>query len=77
MGQERQAARRRKAFRGYQLNRALVKLARPDAIIMHCLPAHRGEEITDDVMDSPRSVIVHQAENRLHMQKAILEWLLS
>jgi len=76
MGQERQAARRRKLFRGYQLNRALVKLARPDAIIMHCLPAHRGEEITDEVMDSPQSAIFQQAENRLHMQKAILEWLL-
>jgi len=76
MGQERQAARRRKAFRGYQLNRSLVKRARTDAIIMHCLPAHRGEEITDDVMDSPHSAIFQQAENRLHMQKAILEWLL-
>jgi ornithine carbamoyltransferase len=76
MGQERQAARRRKGFRGYQLNRSLVKLARPDAIIMHCLPAHRGEEITDEVMDSPRAVIFQQAENRLHMQKALLEWLL-
>jgi ornithine carbamoyltransferase len=77
MGQERQAARRRKNFRGFQLNRSLVKLARPDAIIMHCLPAHRGEEITDEVMDSPRSVIFQQAQNRLHMQKAILEWLLA
>ena len=76
MGQEHQAGRRRKSFRGYQLNRALVKLARPEAIIMHCLPAHRGEEITDEVMDSPRSVIFQQAQNRLHMQKAILEWLL-
>ena len=76
MGQERQAKRRRKNFRGFQLNRALVKLARPEAIIMHCLPAHRGEEITDEVMDSPRSRIFQQAENRLHMQKAILEWLM-
>jgi ornithine carbamoyltransferase len=76
MGQERQAAHRRKIFRPYQLNRALVKLARPDAVVMHCLPAHRGEEITDEVMDSPQSVIFQQAENRLHMQKAILEWLL-
>jgi len=76
MGQEREAARRRKAFRGYQLNRSLVKRARPDAIIMHCLPAHRGEEIADEVMYSPQSVIFQQAENRLHMQKAVLEWLL-
>ena len=76
MGQERQAARRKKIFRPYQLNRSLVKLARPEAIVMHCLPAHRGEEITDEVMDHPQSVIFQQAENRLHMQKAILEWLL-
>ncbi|MEW6324042.1 MAG: ornithine carbamoyltransferase [Nitrospirota bacterium] len=76
MGQERQAARRRKLFRAFQLNRSLVKLARPEAIVLHCLPAHRGEEITDEVMDSPRARIFQQAENRLHMQKAILEWLL-
>lgn len=76
MGQEREAARRRKAFQGYQMNRSLLKRAHPDAIVLHCLPAHRGEEITDDVMDSPQSVIFQQAENRLHMQKAILEWLL-
>ena len=77
MGQERQAVRRRKAFRGYQLNRALVNRARPEAIVLHCLPAHRGEEITDDVMDGPHSAIFEQAENRLHMQKAVLEWLLN
>jgi ornithine carbamoyltransferase len=76
MGQEREAARRRKAFRGYQLNRSLLRRAHPDAIVLHCLPAHRGEEITDEVMDSPQSAIFQQAENRLHMQKAILEWLL-
>ena len=76
MGQERQAARRRKAFRAYQVNRTLVKRARPEAIVLHCLPAHRGEEITDEVMDSPRSAIFQQAENRLHMQKALLERLL-
>jgi len=76
MGQEREAARRRKAFRGYQLNRPLLKRAQSDAIVLHCLPAHRGEEISDDVMDSPQSAIFQQAENRLHMQKAILEWLL-
>lgn len=76
MGQEREAARRRKAFRGYQLTRSLLGRAHPDAIVLHCLPAHRGEEITDEVMDSPQSAIFQQAENRLHMQKAILEWLL-
>jgi ornithine carbamoyltransferase len=76
MGQEREAARRRKAFRGYQLNRSLIARAQSNAIVLHCLPAHRGEEITDEVMDSPQSAIFQQAENRLHMQKAILEWLL-
>jgi len=76
MGQEREAARRRKAFRGYQLNRALMRRAQSNAIVLHCLPAHRGEEISDEVMDGPRSAIFEQAENRLHMQKAILEWLL-
>jgi ornithine carbamoyltransferase len=76
MGQEREAARRRKAFRGFQLTRTLLGRAHPDAIVLHCLPAHRGEEITDEVMDSPQSAIFQQAENRLHMQKAILEWLL-
>jgi ornithine carbamoyltransferase len=76
MGQEREAARRRKAFRGYQLNRALLRRAHSDAIVLHCLPAHRGEEISDEVMDSPQSEIFQQAENRLYMQKAILEWLL-
>jgi ornithine carbamoyltransferase len=76
MGQERETARRRKAFRGYQLDRPLLRRAHPDAIVLHCLPAHRGEEIADEVMDSPQSAIFQQAENRLHMQKAILEWLL-
>jgi ornithine carbamoyltransferase len=76
MGQERQAARRRKAFRGYQVTRSLIARAQSNAIVLHCLPAHRGEEITDEVMDSPQSAIFQQAENRLHMQKAILEWLL-
>lgn len=76
MGQEREAARRRKAFRGFQLTRPLLGRAHPDAVVLHCLPAHRGEEITDEVMDSPQSAIFQQAENRLHMQKAILEWVL-
>ncbi len=75
MGQEREVERRKKIFRGYQINRRLVSLAKPDAIVMHCLPAHRGEEITDDVLDSPQSVVIDQAENRLHTQKALLEML--
>ena len=71
MGQEAEAEERREAFRGYQVNAALVGVA-PDAFVMHCLPAHRGEEITSDVMDGPRSVIFDQSENRLHAQKAFL-----
>ena len=76
MGQERQRAQRLKAFRGYQLNRALLRDAAPTCRIMHCLPAHRGEEITDEVMESSRSLILEQAENRLHVQKALLLLLL-
>ncbi len=73
MGQEREVERRRKIFKKYQINRDLLSLAKPDAIVMHCLPAHRGEEITDDVIDSAQSVVIDQAENRLHTQKALLE----
>ena len=76
MGQEASAAKRRRAFRPYQLNEELVALAKPDAVIMHCLPAHRGEEITDGAIDGPQSVVLDQAENRLHVQKAIMVWLL-
>lgn len=72
MGQEDEAERRRKVFMPYQLNRQLLKRARPDSIVMHCLPAHRGEEITDDVMDSERSVVFEQAENRLYAQQVLL-----
>jgi ornithine carbamoyltransferase len=72
MGQETEAEQRRKVFRGYVVNGALFKHATPDAKFMHCLPAHRGEEVTDEVMESPQSIIFDQAENRLHMQKAIL-----
>jgi len=77
MGQEAEAERRRADFAGYQLNRNLVRLARPGALVMHDLPAHRGEEITDDVIDGPQSVVFQQAGNRLHAQKAVLLWLMS
>ncbi len=75
MGQEKESETKKKVFNDYQLNRNLLSLAKPDAIVMHCLPAHRGEEITDDVIDSPQSVVFDQAENRLHTQKALLEML--
>jgi ornithine carbamoyltransferase len=76
MGDEAEAAARERAFQGYQLNAALLALAKPTACVLHDLPAHRGSEITDEVMDGPRSVIWDQAENRLHAQKAILEALI-
>ena len=72
MGEEAQADIRRKAFAGYQVNAELMALAKPDAIFMHCLPAHRGEEVTDEVMDGRQSVIFDEAENRLHAQKAVM-----
>jgi len=76
MGQEKEYSKRLKAFKKYQVNLELVKLANKEAIVMHCLPAHRGQEITDEVMDSPASIVMDQAENRLHVQKAILVKLL-
>jgi ornithine carbamoyltransferase len=72
MGQEAEAEQRRKIFLPYQVNGALFAKAKPDAIFMHCLPAHRGDEVTDEVIDSPRSVVFQEAENRLHAQKAIM-----
>jgi ornithine carbamoyltransferase len=77
MGQEQEAVKRKKAFHAYQVNDALFALARPDAIFMHCLPAKRGEEVTDSVVESDRSVVFDQAENRLHAQKALLLMMLS
>jgi ornithine carbamoyltransferase len=77
MGQEDEAAARAKIFASFQVNDALMRQAAPDAVFMHCLPAHRGGEVTDSVMDSPRSIVFDQAENRLHVQKAILLMLLS
>lgn len=77
MGQEAECAERRAVFAPYQVNARLLALAGPEAIVMHPLPAHRGEEITDDVLDGPQSVVFTQAENRLHAQKAILRSLVS
>lgn len=76
MGQEEEYSRRVLAFKSYQVDSELVSLAKDDAIIMHCLPAHRGEEVTADVLDGPQSVIYDQAENRLHAQKAIMTLVL-
>ncbi|MBZ5618166.1 MAG: ornithine carbamoyltransferase [Acidobacteriia bacterium] len=76
MGQEQEAVQRRKDFHGYQVNDELFRLARPDAIFMHCLPAKRGEETTDSIMENERSAVFHQAENRLHAQKALLMMML-
>jgi ornithine carbamoyltransferase len=76
MGQEAEHAVRVRAFKGYQIDARLMKAARPGAIAMHCLPAHRGEEISAEVIDGPWSVVFDQAENRLHTQKAVLELLM-
>jgi len=76
MGQEEETERRRQVFPPFQINRALLAEASPQAIVLHCLPAHRGEEITDEVADGPQSRLFPQAENRLHAQKAILVYLL-
>ncbi len=76
MGQE-DRARGHNVFQPYQVNDALMAQAKPDAIFMHCLPAHRGEEVTDSVIDGPQSVVLDEAENRMHVQKAILEWCLA
>jgi len=75
MGQELESKQRLEAFTGYQVDVDLVGKASPEACVMHCLPAHRGEEITDDVLDGPQSIVLDQAENRLHAQQALLAWL--
>jgi ornithine carbamoyltransferase len=77
MGQEHEAEVRRRAFAAYQVNDALMSLAKPGALFMHCLPAHRGEEVTADVLESSASIVFDQAENRLHCQKALLLMLLA
>jgi len=76
MGQEEEAAERRKIFMPYQVNSKLMEQAGKDALVMHCLPAHRGDEITDEVVDSKQSIVFDEAENRLHAQKAIMRWCL-
>ncbi|RJP33348.1 MAG: ornithine carbamoyltransferase [Candidatus Omnitrophota bacterium] len=77
MGQEKEAEQRKQDFANYQVNDALLGFAPSHAVIMHCLPAHRGEEITDEVLESPRSIVFEQAENRLHGQKALMYFLLT
>lgn len=76
MGQERDAVERALSFRDYQVNDRVVAIAKKDAVVMHCLPAHRGQEITHEVLEGARSIVFDQAENRLHVQKAIMVWLL-
>jgi ornithine carbamoyltransferase len=77
MGQEKDNAARMEAFAGFQVDAALMKRAKKDALFMHCLPAHRGEEVAAEVIDGPQSAVWHEAGNRLHAQKALLEFLLS
>ena len=77
MGQENDNAERLRDFAGFQVDAALMKRARKDALFMHCLPAHRGEEVAAEVIDGPQSAVWQEAENRMHAQKALLEFLLS
>jgi len=76
MGQEAERDEKMKRFQGYQVNQALIERARKDVLVMHCLPAHRGEEITAEAIDGPRSIVIDEAENRLHVQKAVMEILM-
>jgi ornithine carbamoyltransferase len=75
MGFEAENEARKRAFEDWQVDQALMRTARPDALFMHCLPAHRGEEVAAEVIDGPQSVVWDEAENRLHAQKALLEYL--
>ncbi len=77
MGQEAEAQERLKAFQGFMVDEALMSRARPDAVFLHCLPAHRGEEVAAEVADGPQSRIFDEAENRLHVQKAVMLWLMA
>jgi ornithine carbamoyltransferase len=76
MGFEAETEAREKAFRGFTVDTRMMAAARPDALFMHCLPAHRGEEVSAEVLESPQSVVWEEAENRLHVQKALMEYLL-
>ena len=76
MGQEDESAARQQTFAPYQVNAEVLALAKPEALVMHCLPAHRGQEISAEVLDGPQSIVLEQAENRLHVQKAVMVWLL-
>lgn len=76
MGDEAEAEERKKAFKGFQINRKLLALANKDAVVLHCLPAYRGQEITEDIIEAKNSIIFDQAENRLHAQKALMEFLI-
>ena len=76
MGQDAEKAQRLKDFQGFQVSESLIKLGSPDVLVMHCLPAHRGEEISADVLDGPHSVVMDQAENKMHLHQALLEKLL-
>ena len=77
MGKEAESDQRIAELKDYQINEAVVKMAKPDALVMHCLPAYRGKEITEDVFEKNATTIFDQAENRLHVQKAIMEWLVT
>src|SRR6185437_10921677 len=77
MGKEAEAAERMRMLNGYQINQALVKLAKPDALVMHCLPAYRGKEIDEETFEANAQTIFDEAENRLHVQKSILSWAVS
>lgn len=77
MGKETESAQRIKEMSGYQINEALVKLAKPGALVMHCLPAYRGKEIDDVTFEAHAQTIFDQAENRLHVQKSIVDWMVS
>ena len=76
MGQEDESAVRQQTFAPYQVNAEVLALAKPEALVMHCLPAHRGQEISAEVLDGPQSIVLEQSENRLHVQKAVMVWLL-
>jgi ornithine carbamoyltransferase len=77
MGQEKEQAKRARVFADFQVNATMMSVTRPDALFMHCLPAHRGEEVSEEVIDGPQSVVWEEAENRLHAQKALLEFLIN